>query len=270
MKLYINEIGAEDIPDKIVVSDEYLTTLEQELNTYMAKYDFDFITEIIEEGIKLSIRQGQDELFNEFIPKTIFIGDIDKDKDLVINDYFMTDNYLGNYMNRFNSHTERLLSNKSERLLRKENLNMVRKLHLKESEASNDIMSLIKDIPEKDIDHWETDLYLRKTPETTKVISKLPDVYKKNVTTFIDNIDHVPWYEIPFVFPKDRNRKGIKESADDVETWDVYYWDKEDMEHYNNKVVHMTSNEVKKYVDSLNADMDDYDREHGWWDYELS
>ena len=91
---------------------------------------------------------------------------------------------------------------------------MKRKLHIKENNTnSNDVMSLLKGIPEKDIDHYETDLYLRKTPEVTKkVIDKLPDVYKKNVTTFIDNIDHVEWYEIPFVFPKDRNRKGVTES----------------------------------------------------------
>ena len=92
------------------------------------------------------------------------------------------------------------------------------KLHIKEEydeEASSDIMTLLKNIPDKDIDHHETDLYLRKTPEVTKnVINKLPDIYKKNVTTFRDQIDHDIWYEIPFVFPKGKVRKPTNESKE--------------------------------------------------------
>ena len=149
------------------------------------------------------------------------------------------------------------------------------KLHIKEEyneEASSDIMTLLKNIPDKDIDHHETDLYLRKTPEVTKnVINKLPDIYKKNVTTFRDQIDHDIWYEIPFVFPKGKVRKPTKEDINDkVEHWDVYYWDKEDEESYSHKTVHMTKDEVKDYVDGLNAKRDSYDKEHGWWDYELA
>lgn len=109
---------------------------------------------------------------------------------------------------------------------------MKRKLHIKENNKnSNDVMSLLKGIPEKDIDHHETDLYLRKTPEVTKnVIDKLPDVYKKNVTTFIDNIDHVEWYEIPFVFSKGKNRKESintdtrKPIKEDYEVGDIVSW----------------------------------------------
>lgn len=95
--------------------------------------------------------------------------------------------------------------------------NMI-KLHIKEEydeEASSDIMTLLKNIPNEDIDHHETDLYLRKTPEVTKnVINKLPDIYKKNVTTFRDQIDHDIWYEIPFVFPKGKVRKPTNESKE--------------------------------------------------------
>lgn len=79
----------------------------------------------------------------------------------------------------------------------------------------DDFMIGLKNIPDKDIDHWQTDLYLRKTPETTKLIqTKLPKSFK--VTTFIDNIDKVPWYEIPFAFSKSRKRTGktVKESID--------------------------------------------------------
>ena len=163
MRLYVREIEAEDIQDRIVVSNEHLETLEQELNKYMSKYNLDFFTDIVDEGIKLSIWQAGEEVFNEFIPKTVFIGDIDKDKNLVIKNYLLKDSYVGNYINNFNSHTERLLRAETEKLIRMESSKMVRKLHLKESNESNDVMSLIKDIPEKDIDHWETDLYLRKT-----------------------------------------------------------------------------------------------------------
>lgn len=253
------------------------------------------------------------------------------------------------------------------------------KLHLKESDENltiNDFMMELDNIPAEDIDHWETDLYLRKTPKTTELIrTKLPKDFK--VTTFIDDIDKVPWYEIPFAFPKQRNRKGtVKESSstpktlsitlsggrtvdvptttkwptgkkvwnignhnpyikdgyvlvcntrdftiipeslefvyvgpenaralhkqagkgtvndknytkflvadidldetclmedtNDKETWDVYYWDKEDMEQYNLRQKYMTNDEVKEYVANLNAKMSDYDKEHGWWDYEMA
>ena len=152
------------------------------------------------------------------------------------------------------------------------------KLHLKESNEDltlNDFMAGLKNIPSEDIDHWETDLYLRKTPKTTELIkTKLPKSF--NVTTFIDEIDHVPWYEIPFAFPKERNRKAVidethlLEDSDDMETWDIYYWDKDDMEKYNLRQRYMTSNEVKNYVANLNAKMDDYDRERGFWDYEMA
>jgi hypothetical protein len=253
------------------------------------------------------------------------------------------------------------------------------KLHLKESDENltiNDFMMELDNIPAKDIDHWETDLYLRKTPKTTELIkTKLPKDFKVN--TFIDDIDKVPWYEIPFAFPKQRNRRGtvkessstpktlsitlssigavdvptttkwptgkkvwnighhnpyikdgyvivcntrdftivpeslefvyvgpenaqvlhkqagkgtvndknytkflvadidldetcLMENSDDVETWDVYYWDKEDEESYNLRQVHMTNSEAKEYVDNLNATMSDYDKERGWWDYEMA
>lgn len=94
----------------------------------------------------------------------------------------------------------------------------IMKLYMREinkENEENEVMALLKGIPKEDIDHWQTDLYLRKTPEvTSKVINKLPDTYKKNVTTFRDNIDHDIWYEIPFVFPRQVNRKGVKESLD--------------------------------------------------------
>lgn len=254
------------------------------------------------------------------------------------------------------------------------------KLHLKESNEDltlNDFMAGLENIPSEDIDHWETDLYLRKTPKTTKLIkTKLPKSF--NVTTFIDDIDHVPWYEIPFAFPKQQNRRGtVKESSstpktlsitlssmgvvdvpvtnkwpkgkkvwnignhnpyisdgyvlvcntrdftvipeslefvyvgpenaqalhkqarkgtvndknytkflvteidleetclmedsDNVETWDVSFWDAEEQESYDVRTVRMNKEEVKRYVDKLNANLSDYDKEDGcFYDYVLA
>lgn len=238
------------------------------------------------------------------------------------------------------------------------------KLYMREINKENDeneVMALLKDIPKEDIDHWQTDLYLRKTPEvTSKVINKLPDTYKKNVTTFRDNIDHDIWYEIPFVFPRQVNRKGVEESLDldaerylhvligqlqselmkdnnfeyididyddkyviielilsntydneyiarvpftelhlgkfnkieddvqwildsytyinesvitedEIETWDVSFWDAEEQESYDTKTVRMTKDEVKKYVDKLNAKRTERDKENGsFYDYVLA
>lgn len=74
--------------------------------------------------------------------------------------------------------------------------------NLKEKENSIDVMDLVSDVPAKDIANHGSDLYLRKTPQTSAIINSLPTVYRKNVTTFIDQIDHVVWYEVPFVYHK--------------------------------------------------------------------
>lgn len=41
-----------------------------------------------------------------------------------------------------------------------------------------------------------SDLYLKVTPISTALIEQYD--FKENVKKFIDNIDHEPWYEIPF------------------------------------------------------------------------
>lgn len=255
---------------------------------------------------------------------------------------------------------------------------MVIRLNESNNNTLDNFMIALKDIPDKDIDHYETDLYLRKTPATTKLIQTvLPDSFKKNVTTFIDNIDKVPWYEIPFAFPVERNRKGkvvesvnlpktlsieymsgiryvpvtdkwptgkqiwnigshnpyikdgyvivcnvrdynvipetlefvyvgpenakalhkragrgtvndknytkylvtdidldetiLNEDEDNVETWDVSFWDAVEQESYDLRTVHMTRDEVKDYVDKLNARRSEYDKENGsFYDYVLA
>lgn len=41
-----------------------------------------------------------------------------------------------------------------------------------------------------------SDLYLKVTPISTALIEQYD--FKENVTKFLDNINHEPWYEIPF------------------------------------------------------------------------
>lgn len=53
-------------------------------------------------------------------------------------------------------------------------------------------------IPPEHIDHHASDLYLKVTPETTRIIDQLE--YKSMITTFTDNIDNELWYDIPFCY----------------------------------------------------------------------
>lgn len=63
-----------------------------------------------------------------------------------------------------------------------------------------DVMAELKEkgVPSNDISHWCSDLYLRVTPTTKEIVSRYE--FKNLVTTFIDNIDKVLWYEIPFAY----------------------------------------------------------------------
>ena len=53
-------------------------------------------------------------------------------------------------------------------------------------------------LPASDIDHHETDLYLRKTPASEALIREYE--FAANVTIFHDNIDGDIWYDIPFAY----------------------------------------------------------------------
>ncbi len=55
-----------------------------------------------------------------------------------------------------------------------------------------------KALPEKDIDHWQSDLYVRMTLASREIIDRYE--FKNLVSAFIDQIDHVQWYEIPFAW----------------------------------------------------------------------
>lgn len=64
----------------------------------------------------------------------------------------------------------------------------------------SEILKAVKaaNIPAAHIDHHASDLYLKVTPETTRIINQLEN--KSLLTTFTDNIDNELWYEIPFVY----------------------------------------------------------------------
>ena len=63
-------------------------------------------------------------------------------------------------------------------------------------------------IPAEHIDHWQSDLYLKVTPETTALVDKYRS--KNHVTKFIDDIDHEPWYEVPFAYYEDKQLDSSK------------------------------------------------------------
>lgn len=56
----------------------------------------------------------------------------------------------------------------------------------------------IKKMSEKDIDHYNSDLYLRVNSISKKLIKEYN--FKENVETFVDEIDHELWYDIPFAY----------------------------------------------------------------------
>lgn len=56
----------------------------------------------------------------------------------------------------------------------------------------------LKALPPEDIDHHETDLYLRVSKASKRLVSEY--AYRQNVTTFKDNIEGRLWYDIPFAY----------------------------------------------------------------------
>lgn len=68
-----------------------------------------------------------------------------------------------------------------------------------------------------EVDHHESDLYLKQTPISNELIAKYP--YKSNVTTFRSQIDNSIWFEIPFAYTpvwKEREKRSRQESLQKV------------------------------------------------------
>ena len=66
----------------------------------------------------------------------------------------------------------------------------------KHADAYSELVAL--GVPAEDIavHDWNSDLYVRKTPLTERWLDGYE--FKDNVETFIDEIDHEPWYDVPF------------------------------------------------------------------------
>lgn len=100
-----------------------------------------------------------------------------------------------------------------------ESLKKVSKENLKEDYDFSGFMKEIrKELPEKDIDHHATDLYVRVSPKSTEIIKKYGIDKGALLSTFVDNIDHDKWYELPFVYnesckPKKRKKKLAEAKA---------------------------------------------------------
>lgn len=56
----------------------------------------------------------------------------------------------------------------------------------------------LKRMNPNDIDHHCSDLYLRVNAISDELVKQYD--YKSHITTFVDQIDHVLWYEIPFAY----------------------------------------------------------------------
>ena len=76
-------------------------------------------------------------------------------------------------------------------------------------------------IPAEHIDHWQSDLYLKVTPETTALVNKYRS--KNNVTKFIDDIDHEPWYEVPFAYYEGEQLDSSKKLNSGKKAQDMSY-----------------------------------------------
>lgn len=56
----------------------------------------------------------------------------------------------------------------------------------------------VQNMDPNDISHWNSDLYLRVNEVSKQLVNEYR--FKNLVSTFIDQIDGVLWYDIPFAF----------------------------------------------------------------------
>lgn len=91
------------------------------------------------------------------------------------------------------------------------------------TDTITDFMSAVRaaGIPAEHIDHWQSDLYLKVTPETTALVNKYRS--KNNVTKFIDDIDHEPWYEVPFAYYEGEQLDSSKKLNSGKKAQDMSY-----------------------------------------------
>lgn len=73
---------------------------------------------------------------------------------------------------------------------------------LTESTSEPDVAGFVKEIKQvlkpEDIDTYESDLYVRVSPEAGRLLRKYNMLNNPLLSTFVDEIDHDRWYDIPF------------------------------------------------------------------------
>jgi len=90
------------------------------------------------------------------------------------------------------------LSDKDKRFVKNTNKKMAEDVW--EVNPGNICEIAMKTLPAEDIDHHESDLYIRKTPESTALINKMQYKDCGLLTTFRDQIEGDIWYELPFCY----------------------------------------------------------------------
>lgn len=71
-------------------------------------------------------------------------------------------------------------------------------LYIDEITPSNIYLIAKALLPSEHIDHYNSDLYIKVTPDSNEIIKQLKP--KSLLTTFTDNIEHTLWYDLPFCY----------------------------------------------------------------------
>jgi hypothetical protein len=73
--------------------------------------------------------------------------------------------------------------------------------------ASEIYEAMVAVLPPQHIDHHFTDLYVKMTPETTKIIKQSGLTRGIGYTVFTDQITGTPWYDIAFAYTPEWERR---------------------------------------------------------------
>lgn len=87
-----------------------------------------------------------------------------------------------------------------------------------------------KIMPLSEIDHYQSDLYLRVTSKSKKLVEQYE--FRNKVSTFKDNINHELWYEIPFAFPW----KIFEDVNGETKVWEFSHYNENDKHVYSNGI----------------------------------
>lgn len=72
-------------------------------------------------------------------------------------------------------------------------------------------------LPKSDIDSHDSDLYIKKTPESTKLLNNMKNKDSGLLTTFKDQQTGETWYEVPFANMEDDYKSKLTKSGKDKE-----------------------------------------------------